>query len=125
MASARRLVRFIGFFYAAGRRAALLSRRKVAHRCAFRSTDSGGDQLSSDFLAALGLATALNYAASGLIDWPLAIAFILGGIAGSVGGTRASARLATRKGALNSVFAGLIVIVALYMLARSWPALFN
>ncbi|CAM4166121.1 putative membrane transporter protein XF_0764 [Novosphingobium lubricantis] len=74
---------------------------------------------------AFGLATALNYAASGLIDWPLAIAFILGGIAGSVGGTRASARLATRKGALNSVFAGLIVIVALYMLARSWPALFN
>ena len=54
-----------------------------------------------------------------------AIAFILGGIAGSVGGPRASARLDTRKGALNSVFAGLIVIVALYMLARSWPALFN
>lgn len=74
-------------------------------------------------VSAFGLATSLNYAASGLLDWPLAIAFIVGGVLGSVAGTAASTRLAGRKGTLNTVFAGLIVVVALYMLARSWSAL--
>lgn len=74
-------------------------------------------------VSAFGLTTALNYAASGMLDWGLAIAFILGGIAGSVLGTLLSRRLAERKGTLNTLFAGLIVLVALYMLFRSWPAL--
>ena len=76
-------------------------------------------------VSAFGLATALNYAASGMLDWPLAIAFIAGGIAGSLIGTRASTRLAASKGTLNTLFAGLIVVVALYMLARSGAALFG
>ena len=37
-------------------------------------------------VTAFGLTTALNYAFSGLIDWPLACVFILGGFAGSFGG---------------------------------------
>jgi uncharacterized membrane protein YfcA len=74
-------------------------------------------------VSAFGLATSLNYAASGMLDWPIAIAFVAGGVIGTVLGTRASARLAASKGTLNALFAGLIVIVALYMLARSMPSL--
>lgn len=70
-------------------------------------------------VAAFGFTTALSYASSGLIDWPLAAAFIGGGAVGSVLGTRVATRLADRKGALNLVLAGLIVVVAFYMLYRT------
>lgn len=70
-------------------------------------------------VSAFGLTTALSYASSGLIAWPLAATFIGGGAVGSLLGTRAATRLATRKGALNLVFACLIVVVALYMLYRT------
>ena len=69
----------------------------------------------SDF----GLTTASNYALSGLIDWPLAALFIGGGVFGGLLGTRSAKLLAGRKGALNTVFAGLIFVVAIYMLVRS------
>lgn len=68
-------------------------------------------------VTAFGLTTALNYAASGLIDWPLAGAFIAGGIAGGLLGAVAASRLAAR-GVLNRVFALLIFAVAAYMLWR-------
>ncbi len=71
-------------------------------------------------VAAFGLTTAINYAASGLVIWPLAGLFILGGVAGSVAGTKASRRLASTKGTLNSVFAVFVLLVAIYMLYRSW-----
>lgn len=74
-------------------------------------------------VSAFGLTTAANYAASGLIDWPVAGGFIAGGVAGSVIGTAASTRLSASKGLLNSVFATMIVVVALYMLWRSWSAM--
>ena len=74
-------------------------------------------------VSAFGLTTAANYALSGLIDWPVAGTFIAGGIAGSVIGTATSRRLAAHKGWLNMLFAGLILAVALYMLARSGIAL--
>ncbi|MDH0126840.1 sulfite exporter TauE/SafE family protein [Brucella anthropi] len=63
-----------------------------------------------------GLTTAVNYTASGLIDWPLAGAFIIGGIAGGFFGKRIAVRLAIRRGTLNTLFAVLIYIVAIYML---------
>jgi len=68
---------------------------------------------------AFGLTTALNYAVSGLVDWELALVFILGGTLGGVFGTRAARRLAARRGQLNIAFAGMLVCVALYMLART------
>ncbi len=68
-------------------------------------------------VAAFGTATAASYAAGGLIDWPLAAAFILGGIAGVILGSRLSLALNARRGALNTLFALLIFAVALYMLA--------
>jgi uncharacterized membrane protein YfcA len=76
-------------------------------------------------VSAFGLATAANYAFSGLIDWPLAAIFIGGGVIGSVIGTAVSRRLAAQKGRLNTLFAGLIFAVALYMLARSGMTLFG
>lgn len=67
-------------------------------------------------VAAFGAATAASYAASGLIDWPLAAAFIIGGIAGVTLGSRLSLAVSARRGALNILFALLIFAVALYML---------
>lgn len=70
-------------------------------------------------IGTFGLATALNYAASGLIDWVVAAEFVAGGILGGIGGTMLGTRLARRKAVLNRIFAVLILAVALYVLARS------
>jgi hypothetical protein len=49
----------------------------------------------------------------------LAGLFIAGGIGGGLIGTRLARLLAVRRGALNVLFAAVIVAVALYMLIRS------
>ena len=69
-------------------------------------------------VAAFGLTTAVNYAASGLVDWPLAGVFVAGGVIGGLAGTAAARRL-SGTGALTTVFAALIFVVAAYMLWRS------
>lgn len=74
-------------------------------------------------VASFGLATAASYAASGLVEWSLAAAFIAGGAAGGLFGTKAAHRLAADRGRLNLVFGLLIATVAAYMLARSFSAL--
>ncbi len=73
-------------------------------------------------VTAFGLATAGNYAVSGLVDWSLAGVFIVGGTAGGLVGTRVSHRLAN-GGQLKTVFALLIFAVAAYMLYRSGQTL--
>ena len=73
--------------------------------------------------SAFGAATAASYAASGLIDWPLAGLFILGGVFGGLAGARLGKVLAARKRLLNLVFAGLVILVGLYIVARSLPVL--
>ncbi len=77
--------------------------------------------VSSSLVAvtAFGLTTATSYAWSGLISWELAAVFIVGGIAGGLVGTRSARHLAARRGALNIVFAGVIIAVAIYMLVRN------
>src|SRR4051812_29120138 len=77
--------------------------------------------ISSSLVAvpAFGLTTAASYAWSGLISWKLAGLFIAGGIAGGLIGARSAQLLAGRRGALNIVFAVVIIAVALYMLARN------
>ena len=70
-------------------------------------------------VAAFGATTAANYAISGWVDWPLAGIFIAGGVAGGLGGTALAHHLSVRRGVLNKIFAGLIFIVALYVLYRS------
>jgi len=77
--------------------------------------------VSSSLVAvtAFGLTTAASYAYSGLISWGLAGLFVAGGIAGGLIGTRSARQLSARRGALNIVFAAVIIAVALYMLARN------
>src|SRR6201747_2822034 len=77
--------------------------------------------VSSSLVAvtAFGLTTATSYAWSGLISWGLAGLFIAGGIVGGLAGTRSARHLSARSGALNIVFAVVIIAVALYMLART------
>jgi uncharacterized membrane protein YfcA len=67
----------------------------------------------------LGLTTALSYAASSLVNWPLAAAFIVGGVAGSSIGALCAKRLSGKRGWLTTAFACLIFTVASYMLGRS------
>jgi uncharacterized membrane protein YfcA len=70
-------------------------------------------------VGAFGLTAATNYAVSGLIDWPVAAAFIGGGIAGGWLGAHGAKKLAKKRGALNAIFAGMIIAVAIYMLVHS------
>ena len=74
-------------------------------------------------VTAFGLTTALNYALGGWVDWPLAAVFIGGGVLGGLLGARLAKALSARKGMLNTVFAGLIFLVAVYTLYRSAGAL--
>lgn len=71
-----------------------------------------------------GLATAINYAASGLVTWAVSVEYILGGVAGGWAGARLARHLALNgRMTLNRVFGGVLAAVALYMLARSLAAL--
>ena len=70
-------------------------------------------------VTAFGLTTAGNYALSGLVDWRIAGLFIMGGVFGGLVGARAAKLLGSRRGALTSIFAALIFVVALYVLFRS------
>jgi uncharacterized protein len=72
-------------------------------------------------VTAFGLTTATNYALSGLIDWPLAGVFTLGGIVGGLSGTILAKRL-SGQGTLTTVFAVLIFVVAAYKLWKSASA---
>jgi uncharacterized protein len=77
--------------------------------------------VSSSLVAvtAFGLTTAASYAWSGLISWGLAGLFVAGGIGGGLIGTRLARLASARRGVLNIVFAAVIIVVALYMLARN------
>lgn len=70
-------------------------------------------------VAAFGISTAFSYMLSGYIDWSLAALFIAGGIIGSYAGMRAACRMASSRGALTTIFAGVIFIVAAYMIWKS------
>ena len=72
-----------------------------------------------------GLATALNYAWSGMVDWAVAAEFIGGGILGGLLGMALATRLAGRKESLNRIFATLIFMVSGYVLLRSGTRLFG
>lgn len=69
-------------------------------------------------VGAFGLTTAINYALSGLVDWGVALVFVLGGVAGGLLGMRAALHLAGRKQVLTRLFAGVVIAVAIYMLVR-------
>jgi uncharacterized membrane protein YfcA len=70
-------------------------------------------------VTAFGLTTAASYAWSGLVDWPLAGLFIVGGALGGLLGTRLARHLAGYKHALTLTFSGVVIAVGLYVIARS------
>jgi uncharacterized membrane protein YfcA len=70
-------------------------------------------------VALFGAATSANYAASGLVDWPVAGLFILGGLAGGWLGLRGAGLLASRALLARRLFAGLVLVVAAYV---AWQA---
>lgn len=74
-------------------------------------------------VTAFGLATAANYAWSGLVDWQLAGLFIAGGALGSWLGLKGAQRLSASTGRLNLLFALLVLSVAAYMLYRGASAM--
>lgn len=70
-------------------------------------------------VGAFGLTTAVSYAYDGLVDWRIALEFIAGGVMGGLAGLVLAQKLSLRKGLLNRIFAGLVLIVAAYVLWRS------
>lgn len=71
-------------------------------------------------VAAFGLTTAVSYAVSGLVDWPLAGMFILGGALGGIAGIRLARRLSSHKHALTRIFSGIVTAVGVYVVARGF-----
>jgi uncharacterized membrane protein YfcA len=71
-------------------------------------------------VGSFGLTTAINYARSGLINWPIAGEFIAGGIVGGWLGAIMARRLSAKRGALNIIFAALIFAIGVYMLIRTY-----
>jgi Sulfite exporter TauE/SafE len=65
------------------------------------------EAVGSSLLAvgSFGLATAMNYSLSGLVDWPVAVEFIAGGVVCGLLGMTLAKRLSARKTTLNRIFA--------------------
>jgi uncharacterized membrane protein YfcA len=74
-------------------------------------------------VAAFGATTAANYALSGLIDWPIVAAMALGGTAGTLAGLPIAGRLGANAVLGRRLFAGLILIVAVYVAIKAVTAL--
>lgn len=72
---------------------------------------------------AFGATTAASYAASGLVNWALALAFILGGAAGSWLGCQAAHYISHQRNILQRLFAGVLLIVAAFLAWKSMAAL--
>lgn len=64
-----------------------------------------------------GLASAINYARSDMVDWQVAAEFIAGGVIGGVIGMILCARLSVRPELLKRCFGALVLCVALWMIA--------
>ncbi len=70
-------------------------------------------------VAMFGATTAANYAASGLVDWVIAGWMLAGGLAGGAVGVWASRKLADRRALLQRLFAGFVLVVAVYVAWRA------
>ncbi|MCF8508292.1 MAG: sulfite exporter TauE/SafE family protein [Hyphomonadaceae bacterium] len=70
-------------------------------------------------VALFGAATSFNYALTGQVDWTLAGWLLLGGAVGGVAGLFAAKRLAGHARLARSLFAGMIIMVAIYVAWRS------
>lgn len=69
-------------------------------------------------VTALGLTTATSYALSGYVDWALVGLMVIGGLIGAGIGIPLGKRLARHKRAMELGFAGLVILIGLYVIAR-------
>ncbi|WBJ98931.1 sulfite exporter TauE/SafE family protein [Methylocystis parvus] len=70
-------------------------------------------------VSAFGVTTAANYAFSGLVDWKLAATILGGGVIGGLIGAATGRRLSAERGALATVFAGMVAATGLYVIWRA------
>jgi uncharacterized membrane protein YfcA len=70
-----------------------------------------------------GTITGITYAFAGLVNWLVAAEYLLGGILGGIGGIRLALALGTQKQLLARLFAGIVLIVAAYMIYINITAL--
>jgi len=63
-----------------------------------------------------GTTTAITYALSGLVNWLVVIEYVAGGLVGGIIGTRLAFFFGAKKNLLTRIFAGVVLIVAIYML---------
>jgi uncharacterized membrane protein YfcA len=66
-----------------------------------------------------GAATSASYAISGLVDWPIFLALITGGIAGAVLGLPVARALAARATTARRIFALMVLATAAYVAWRA------
>jgi uncharacterized membrane protein YfcA len=71
---------------------------------------------------AFGTATAATYAVVSLVNWPIALLFVLGGFLGGLAGARLGRRLARGPG-LSMAFSAVLLLVAVYVAFRAIEAL--
>ena len=70
-------------------------------------------------VAVFGASTSANYAVSGLVDWPVVVAMVAGGVVGTAAGLPIARRLGERAALGRRLFAGLIILVAIYVAVRA------
>jgi uncharacterized membrane protein YfcA len=73
-------------------------------------------------VAVFGASTSANYAVSGLVDWPIVAAMVVGGAGGTTLGLPIARRLGQRAALGRRLFAGLIILVAVYVAVRAMTA---
>ncbi len=74
-------------------------------------------------VGAFGTATAITYALAGKVSWLIALEYFAGGVFGGWGGAKLATRLGSAKQALPRIFAGVVFVVAIYMLYMNASAL--
>lgn len=70
-------------------------------------------------VALFGAATSVSYAMSGLVNWPVFTALVLGGVAGSAGAAAFAPRLANRTVLARRLFAAMVMATAAYVAVRA------
>ena len=70
-------------------------------------------------VAAFGASTAVNYSLSGMINWWAVLAMALGGAVGTLAGLPISKRLADHAAISRRLFAGMILLVAVYIFVKT------
>jgi uncharacterized membrane protein YfcA len=74
-------------------------------------------------VTAFGTTTAVNYAFSELVDWRIALFFVIGGAAGGLLGGRVALRLSQHKTLLGRLFAAIVGTVGTYVSYRGFVSL--